>query len=239
MPTTPATANTLICIPTYNEAENIGPIVAAIFEVVPQVHILIIDDNSPDGTGALADALAEQDERVHVLHRTAKQGLGKAYIAGFKWALERSYPYIFEMDADFSHQPKYLPDMIQALATTHDVVIGSRYVPGGGTENWGLLRRAISRGGGLYARTILGMKVRDLTAGFVGWRSHVLENIELDHVEASGYVFQIEMKYRAHQLNYKILELPITFPDREVGQSKMTSDIAIEALTRVWRIRLK
>ncbi len=239
MPKKPASINTLICIPTFNEAENIGPIVDAIFKVVPHVHLLIIDDNSPDGTGALADALAAKDVRVHVLHRSEKQGLGKAYIAGFKWALERSYEMIFEMDADFSHQPRYLPTMINALSTTHDVVIGSRYVPGGGIENWGLLRRVISRGGGIYARAILGMKVRDLTAGFIGWRRKVLEDIELDHIEASGYVFQIEMKYRAHQLQYKILEVPITFPDREVGKSKMTSDIAMEALTRIWKIRLK
>ncbi|MBA2662555.1 MAG: polyprenol monophosphomannose synthase [Bradymonadaceae bacterium] len=230
--------STLICMPTYNEAENLGPIVEAIFEVVPNVHILVIDDNSPDGTGRLADQLAADDARVHVLHRTAKEGLGKAYIAGFKWALARDYERILEMDADFSHQPRYLPEMIAQLHT-HDVVVGSRYVPGGGTQDWGLMRRLISRGGGLYARTILGIRVRDLTAGFVAWRRNVLESLDLDTIEASGYVFQIEMKYRAHQKGFAILEVPINFPDRTVGESKMTPDIAIEALTRVWKIRLK
>jgi dolichol-phosphate mannosyltransferase len=229
---------TLICMPTYNEAGNIGPITSAIFDVVPEVHILVIDDNSPDGTGALADALAADDERLHVLHRTAKEGLGKAYIAGFRWAIEHGYEQILEMDADFSHQPRYLPEMIRQLEN-YDVVVGSRYVAGGGTEDWGLLRRLISRGGGLYARTILGLDVQDLTAGFVGWQRRVLETLNLDSVEASGYVFQIEMKYRAHQAGFRILEIPITFPDRQVGESKMTPDIALEALSRVWKIRFK
>jgi dolichol-phosphate mannosyltransferase len=229
---------TLICMPTYNEAENLRPITQAVHAVVPDVHILVIDDNSPDGTGDIADDIAERDERVHVLHRTEKAGLGKAYIAGFKWALEHDYERIVEMDADFSHQPKYLPDMIGQL-DDFDVVVGSRYVAGGGTEDWGVLRKIISRGGGMYSRTILGVDVQDLTAGFVAWRSEALASLELEDVEASGYVFQIEMKYRAHKRGYKILEIPIVFPDRIAGESKMTPDIAAEALWRVWKIRFK
>ena len=229
---------TLICMPTYNEAENIRPIIQAIHEVVPEVEILVIDDNSPDGTGDIADELSERDERVHVLHRTEKAGLGQAYIAGFRWALERDYDRVVEMDADFSHQPKYLPEMIGQL-DDYDVVVGSRYVAGGGTEDWGVVRKIISRGGGMYARTILGMDVQDLTAGFVAWRAEVLEDIDLDDVEASGYVFQIGMKYRAHKKGYRILEVPIVFPDRVAGESKMSPDIAAEALWRVWMIRFK
>lgn len=228
----------LICMPTYNEAGNIRVITDAILSVVPEVHILIIDDNSPDGTGKIGDELAAKDNRIHVLHRTEKSGLGPAYIAGFRWGLERGYEVLIEMDADFSHQPRYLPGMLEKLKS-YDVVVGSRYVKGGGTQNWGALRKVISRGGGLYARTILGIPVQDLTAGFVGWNRRVLESLNLDGIEASGYVFQIEMKYRAHQKGFSIHETPITFPDREVGESKMTPGIAAEAVTRVWRIRFK
>lgn len=224
-------------MPTYNEIENLEAIVAAVHEVV-DVDIVVIDDDSPDGTGRRADELAEEDERIHVLHRTSKDGLGRAYLAGFAWALDRDYTKILEMDADFSHQPRYLPAIIDGL-DRYDVVVGSRYVVGGGTEDWGLARRMLSRGGGLYARTILGMKTRDLTAGFVGWRREVLEGLDLSGIEASGYVFQIEMKYRAHQAGFTIHETPITFPDRKAGESKMTADIALEAVTRVWKIRLK
>lgn len=228
----------LICMPTYNEAENLRPIIQAIHDVVPEVHLLVIDDNSPDGTGNIADELAERDERVHVLHRTEKNGLGQAYIAGFKWGLEHGYDKLVEMDADFSHQPKYLPEMIGQL-DNYDVVVGSRYVAGGGTEDWGLIRKIISRGGGIYARMILGIDVQDLTAGFVAWRAETLQNIGFEQVEASGYVFQIEMKYRAHKKGYKILEVPIVFPDRIAGESKMSPNIAAEALWRVWGIRFK
>jgi dolichol-phosphate mannosyltransferase len=231
-------SRTLICMPTYNEAENLRPITQAVHAVVPEVHILVIDDNSPDGTGDIADEIADSDERIHVLHRTEKAGLGKAYIAGFEWALAHGYERIVEMDADFSHQPKYLPDMIGQL-DHYDVVVGSRYVAGGGTEDWGVLRKIISRGGGMYSRTILGVDVQDLTAGFVAWRAEALANLDLEDVEASGYVFQIEMKYRAFKQDYKILEIPIVFPDRIVGESKMTPDIAAEALWRVWKIRFK
>lgn len=228
----------LICMPTYNEAENLESIVEAIHEEVPEVDVLVIDDDSPDGTGEIADRRAEEDERVHVLHRTEKAGLGPAYIAGFRWGLERDYDAILEMDADFSHRPKYLPAMLEGL-DDHDVVVGSRYVEGGGTEDWGWLRRVLSRGGGVYARTILGFDVQDPTAGFVAWRREVLEALDLDAVEASGYVFQIELKYRADQQGFSILEIPITFPDRVAGESKMTADIALEAITRVWSIRWK
>lgn len=229
---------TLICMPTYNEAQNLPLIIPALLDALPQAHVLIIDDNSPDGTGQLADDLAAKDERLHVLHRQGKQGLGPAYIAGFRWALERDYEAILEMDADFSHQPQYLPGLVAGLED-YDVVIGSRYVSGGGTQDWGLLRRLISRGGGLYARTILGLSIQDLTAGFVAWRREVLERIDLADIEASGYVFQIELKYRAVRAGFRCLERPITFPDRKHGTSKMTPNIAAEALLRVWKIRLK
>ncbi|RAL24965.1 dolichyl-phosphate beta-D-mannosyltransferase [Lujinxingia litoralis] len=228
----------LICIPTYNEAGNIGPITSAILERCPQVHLLIIDDGSPDGTGQLADELARADERIHVMHRTEKAGLGRAYIAGFKWALAQGFEHVVEMDADFSHRPEDLPKLLEQL-DHFDVVIGSRYVAGGATRDWGLFRRLLSRGGGFYARLVLGVDIRDLTAGFVAWRRQVLETIDLEKVEASGYVFQIELKYRAHQHGFRMVEVPIVFPDRQVGDSKMTPDIAAEALTRVWKIRLK
>lgn len=228
----------LICMPTYNEAANVEAVVEAIHDEVSEVDVLVIDDDSPDGTGDIADRMSEDDERVHVLHRTEKAGLGPAYIAGFRWGLERSYDAILEMDADFSHRPRYLPDMLTGL-DDHDVVVGSRYVEGGGTEDWGVLRRMLSWGGGVYARSILGFDVRDPTAGFVGWRREVLEALDLEEVEASGYVFQIELKYRADQKGYSILEIPITFPDRVAGESKMTADIALEAIYRVWSIRWK
>ncbi|MEM1348907.1 MAG: polyprenol monophosphomannose synthase [Myxococcota bacterium] len=227
----------LICMPTYNEAENLPNIIPAIFDVVPDVHVLVIDDASPDGTGEVADEMAD-DERVHVLHRAQKAGLGPAYIAGFEWALARDYDAVLEMDADFSHQPRYLPEMLAQLERW-DVVVGSRYIEGGGTEDWGMVRRMLSRGGGIYARVVLGLDVQDLTAGFVAWNRRVLERLALDDIEASGYVFQIEMKYRAVQAGFSLLEVPITFPDRVAGDSKMTPDIAVEALWRVWKIRSK
>jgi dolichol-phosphate mannosyltransferase len=228
----------LICMPTYNESENLRSILEAIHEEVPEVHVLVVDDDSPDGTGEIADDMAEDDERIHVLHRTSKAGIGPAYIAGFRWALTRDYDAVLEMDADFSHQPEYLPEMIGQLER-YDVVIGSRYVAGGGTEDWGLIRKFLSRGGGTYARSILGFDIQDPTAGFVAWRREVLEAIDLGEVGSSGYVFQIEMKYRAFKKGFDILEIPITFPDRVAGESKMSSDIALEALTRVWEIKAK
>lgn len=227
---------TLIVIPTFNERENLERIIAAIHEVVPHVHILVVDDGSPDGTGEIADGLAAADERIHVKHRTGKLGLGTAYIAGFKWALERDYERVMEMDADFSHDPKYLPTMLDE-AERHDMVVGSRYVPGGGTQNWGLWRRFLSRGGGLYSRTILGVKVQDLTAGFICYRRETLERLDLDDVTSTGYVFQIELKYRVHRLGMSIKETPIVFPDRVAGESKMSGDIAREAITQVWKLK--
>ena len=181
---------------------------------------LVIDDNSPDGTGGLADAIAAREPRVHVLHRAGKEGLGKAYLAGFAWALARGYELILEMDADFSHDPKYLPALLER-AREADLVLGSRYVAGGGTVNWGLGRKLISRGGSLYARTILGVPVRDLTGGFKCFRRRVLESIDLGTVECSGYAFQIELTYRAIRKGFQVVEMPIVFEDRRVGESKI------------------
>jgi dolichol-phosphate mannosyltransferase len=226
----------LIIIPTYNERENAPAIAKAVHEVVPGAHILFVDDNSPDGTGQVVDDLAARDARVKVLHRAGKLGLGTAYIAGFELGLREGYRFLIEMDADFSHDPKYLPEML-ARAERADVVVGSRYVAGGGTRNWGTGRKIISKGGGLYARTILGVKVRDLTAGFVCWNRRVLEALPLHAIRSSGYGFQIEMKYRTIQAGFTIDELPIVFEDRRVGQSKMSRKIFVEALLNVWRMR--
>jgi dolichol-phosphate mannosyltransferase len=227
----------LICLPTYDERENLGPMIEAILAAVPQVDVLVIDDNSPDGTGQLADQIAAREPRVQVLHRAGKEGLGRAYLAGFAWALARDYGLILEMDCDFSHDPKYLPAML-AAATEADLVLGSRYVAGGGTVNWGVLRKLISRGGSLYARTILGLTVRDLTGGFKCFRREVLEGIDLPTVECTGYAFQIELTYRAARRGFKVRELPIVFADRRVGLSKMSRRIVLEAIRKVWSIRL-
>ncbi|HET7755091.1 MAG TPA: polyprenol monophosphomannose synthase [Anaeromyxobacteraceae bacterium] len=229
-------ARALVCLPTYDEAENIRPMIAAILAAAP-VEILVIDDNSPDGTGRIADEIAAGEPRVHVLHRKGKEGLGKAYLAGFGWALGREYDLVLEMDADFSHNPRYLPAMLEA-ARGADLVLGSRYVPGGGTVNWGVGRKVLSRGGSMYARTILGLGVRDLTGGFKCFRRAVLEAIDLDTVECSGYAFQIELTYRAHRRGFRIAEIPIVFEDRRVGASKMSRRIVLEAIRKVWSIRL-
>ncbi len=226
----------VVCLPTYNEAENVGPIVEAILAATPAVDVLVVDDDSPDGTGRLADAIAAREGRVHVLHRAAKEGLGKAYLAGFAWALGRGYDLVLEMDADFSHDPKYLPALLER-AKDADLVLGSRNVPGGGTVNWGLGRKLISRGGSFYARTILGIPVRDLTGGFKCFRRRVLESIDLGTVECSGYAFQIELTYRAVRKGFRVVEVPIVFVDRRVGHSKMSRRIVLEALRKVWSIR--
>ncbi len=231
-------AGALICIPTYNEKENIEKIVPAVLEQVALANILIIDDNSPDGTGQLADALAEKDQRVKVLHRTAKEGLGRAYLAGFEWALARDYRYIFEFDADFSHNPKYLPEFVEALKE-YDVVIGSRRVSGGGVENWSAFRRFLSWGGSFYARTILGAPIQDLTGGFNGFRREALATIGLENLETSGYGFQIEIKYRCYNAGLKLIEKPIVFPDRVRGQSKMSKKIFVEAMLGVLKMRFR
>ncbi|HWD85109.1 MAG TPA: polyprenol monophosphomannose synthase [Solirubrobacteraceae bacterium] len=230
-----------LVIPTYNEAENVGPIAraaAAQLELVaPGDHsILIVDDNSPDGTGQLADALAAELEAVEVLHRPGKQGLGTAYVSGFGFALEAGAELVMQMDADFSHDPAYLKDLL-AASERADLVLGSRYVKGGGTRNWGLLRRAISRGGGLYARTLLGVHVRDLTGGFKCIHRRVLESIDLHTLRAEGYVFQIEVTYRAIRNGFEVVEVPIVFSDRTVGTSKMSTRIALEAMWAVPRLR--
>lgn len=233
--TTPRKA--LICLPTYDERENLAPMIEAILAVVPRVEVLVIDDNSPDGTGRLADEIAAREPRVKVLHRAGKEGLGRAYLAGFAWALARDYGLVLEMDCDFSHDPKYLPAML-AAAEGADLVLGSRYVNGGGTVNWGLLRKLISRGGSYYARTILGLAVRDLTGGFKCFRREVLEAIDLASVECTGYAFQIELTYRAVRRGFQVRELPIVFADRRVGHSKMSRRIVLEAIRKVWSIRL-
>ena len=228
----------LIIIPTYNERENLEPILGAVSRELPEADFLVVDDHSPDGTGEIADALAAADPRVKVLHRAGKLGLGTAYLAGFRRALDERYDFIFEMDADFSHDPKYLAPMIDHLRHDADMVVGSRYVAGGGTVNWGPVRKLISRGGSLYARTILGVPTRDLTSGFAGYRRATLEGIGIDTVRSNGYSFQIEMKFRATRGGFRVVEHPIVFPDRRVGKSKMSRAIFVEALTRVWKMRL-
>ena len=232
----PVRPRALVCLPTYDEKENVVPITEAILAATPDVDVLIIDDNSPDGTGKLADGIAAREPRVKVLHRAGKEGLGKAYLAGFDWALRHGYELILEMDADFSHDPRYLPGMLEA-ARGADLVLGSRNVPGGGTVNWGVGRKIISRGGSLYARTILGIAVRDLTGGFKCFHRKVLESIDLPTVECSGYAFQIELTFRALRRGFRVVEVPIVFVDRRVGQSKMSKRIVLEALRKVWSIR--
>jgi dolichol-phosphate mannosyltransferase len=227
---------TLIIIPTYNEYENLPPLLEAIFSYVPQTDILIVDDNSPDGTGELADTIALTDTRVHVHHRAGKLGLGTAYVAGFKYAISHNYDAAFEMDADFSHDPQYLPNFLKAIENA-DLVIGSRYIPGGATPNWSIMRRFISGGGNIFARIILGMPIHDCTAGFRCYRREVLERIDLDSVESQGYGFQVELAYRVLKQGFRIVETPIVFMDRRVGKSKMSRKIVLEAFTYVIRAR--
>src|SRR5882757_2535380 len=224
-----------LVLPTYNEADNIEPFVAAVRSNLPaDARILIVDDSSPDGTGERADRLAERHPDVSVLHRRDKEGLGPAYIAGFRRALASGAGLVLEMDSDFSHDPAYLPRLLEASRRA-DLVLGSRYVDGGGVSDWGPLRRAISRGGSAYARLLLGVEVRDLTGGFKCFRREVLEAIDLDSIQARGYAFQVEMTYRAIQLGFRIVEVPIVFRDRRAGSSKMDSTIVAEA---VWRLPL-
>ena len=227
----------LIVVPTYNERDNVREVAERFLGALPGAEVLFVDDNSPDGTGALLDELAAAEPRIHVMHRAGKLGLGTAYVEGFGWGLARGYELLFEMDADGSHDPRYLPTMVALAEDGADVVIGSRYVPGGDTPNWGLGRRFLSRGGGFYARTILGMDVRDITAGFVCWRRAALEAIELTTITSNGYSFQIEMKHRALRRGLRLVETPIVFVDRRVGQSKMSRAIFAEALLKVWALR--
>ncbi len=225
----------LIVIPTFNERENITELIKVIFLVVPDVHILVVDDGSPDKTADAVHQLQNHDPRIHLLERTSKNGLGKAYIAGFKWALDKGYDFITEMDADWSHPPHFLKNMFLESARA-DFVIGSRYVKGGGSVNWTFLRRLISRFGSLYARTILQVPIFDFTGGFNGWHSRVLKAIDLDQISSDGYSFQIEIKYRAAQKGFKFIEFPIIFEERREGQSKMSGAIIREAMWKVWAI---
>ncbi len=227
----------LIVVPTYNERDNVHDIAGRLLAALPGVELLFVDDASPDGTGQILDEIAAREPRIHVMHRAGKLGLGTAYVEGFTWGLARGYEYLFEMDADGSHDPRFLPTMLALAEDGADVVVGSRYVPGGATPNWGIGRQLISRGGSLYARTILGIDVRDVTAGFVCWRRTALEAIDLPTVSSNGYSFQIEMKYRALKRGLRLVETPIVFPDRRVGQSKMSRAIFVEGLVKVWALR--
>ena len=232
--------NTIV-LPTYNERDNLRHALERIREVADgndlPLHTLIVDDNSPDGSGRLADRLAAERSSVEVLHRPRKEGLGPAYVAGFRRALEGGAGLVLEMDSDFSHDPAYLPRLLEA-AQRADLVLGSRYVPGGGVGDWGPLRRAISRGGSAYARLVLGVEVRDLTGGFKCFRREVLEAIDLDTIGARGYAFQVEMTYRALRRGFKVVEVPIVFRDRRAGSSKMDRAIVVEAVWRVPLLRL-
>jgi dolichol-phosphate mannosyltransferase len=231
-------ARATVVLPTYNEAENLPGIAAAILAAAPSSTLLVVDDSSPDGTGALADRLAAGSDRIRVLHRPGKQGLGRAYLDGFRAALVDGADIVVQMDADWSHDPAALPALVAPIASGEaDLVIGSRYTRGGRVEDWGLGRRLISRGGSLFARVVLGLRASDLTGGFKAWRASTLAAIPFDGVHAGGYVFQIEMTHRAARAGARIREVPITFRDRRVGQSKMSRRIVVEALAVVVRLR--
>jgi dolichol-phosphate mannosyltransferase len=230
-----ATPEAWLILPTYNEAENIGPFVAAVLENLPaNARVLIVDDSSPDGTGEIADRMAAEREAVGVLHRPLREGLGPAYIAGFREALAGGAELILEMDSDFSHEPAYLPSLLEAIEGA-DLAIGSRYVPGGGVGDWGAVRRAISRGGSTYSRLVLGVEVKDMTGGFKCFRRETLEAIDLDAIRSKGYAFQVELTYRVVQKGFRVVEVPIVFRDRRVGSSKMSRAIVAEA---IWRVPL-
>jgi dolichol-phosphate mannosyltransferase len=238
-PTAPGSSDAWVILPTYNEAENLERIVNAVLQQLRDSdRVLVVDDNSPDGTGEIADRLADSNESVSVLHRPRKEGLGPAYLAGFHVALDAGAQRIVEMDADFSHDPAYLPKLIGA-AEHYDLVIGSRYVPGGGVTEWGPVRRFISRGGSSYARVALGLPIRDLTGGFKCFRGEVLETINLDTIQARGYAFQVETTYRAIRAGFRVVEIPIVFRDRADGTSKMSRSIVAEAMWRVPAMRFR
>jgi dolichol-phosphate mannosyltransferase len=228
----------LVITPTYDERDNLERFAAAVFAVLPGAHLLVVDDASPDGTGELADALAARDDRVRVLHRPGKLGLGTAYVAGFRRAIEDGYDIAFEMDADLSHAPHHLPAFLDAIAAGADVVLGSRNVAGGGVEGWGLGRHVLSKGGSLYARAVLGVPVRDLTTGFKAYTRRALAAIDPRSLRSNGYSFQIETTYRALRKGLTVVEVPIVFVDRRAGHSKMSRRIFAEAITEVWRLRL-
>ena len=231
--------DTLVIVPTYNEKENIGRMAPAILDTSPHVDILFVDDNSPDGTGVLADQLADKHERIHVMHRLAKDGLGRAYIAGFKWALERDYKFVMEMDCDFSHDPKEIPNFRDKAMADSDLVLGSRYVGGIRVINWPLSRLMLSRGAGIYVQFITGMPFSDPTGGFKCFRREVLESYDFDLVKANGYGFQIEMTHKAWMKGFRIGEIPIVFEDRLEGTSKMSGNIVYEALWVVWTLAIR
>lgn len=226
----------LVIVPTYNEVENVKVLIPELMKLESQFDVLFVDDSSPDGTGNYISEISKQNSRVYLLSRTKKEGLGKAYIAGFNWGLDKGYDTLTEMDADFSHRPVDL-DSILKIIDQHDVVIGSRYVPGGRTVNWGIIRKLISRGGSLYSKIILGYPTNDWTGGFNTWKRQVLKDIDLSTIQSNGYSFQIELKYKAQKKGYKIKEYPIVFEDRRVGQSKMSPKIVLEAFYKVWMIR--
>ena len=228
----------LVVVPTYNEIKNLPQIVPEILRQDPRIEVLVVDDGSPDGTGELADRMGEEDARIHCLHRTAKQGLGKAYLAGFHWALERDYDFIFEMDADRSHDPKYLPTFLTAIEDA-DLVIGSRYKTGVNVINWPMSRLLLSFFANRYAHWVTGLPLTDSTGGFKCFRRSVLATLELDRVESNGYSFQIEMSFRAWKRGFRLKEIPIVFVDRVEGQSKMNKKIVREAIWMVWWIRLR
>ncbi len=226
----------LVIIPTYNEKENIESIVREVLQQDPRLHVLIVDDNSPDGTGAVADRLAQTNGKVSVLHRQMKTGLGQAYVAGFRYALSKDFDYILEMDADFSHDPKYLPDFLKAIEKS-DLVLGSRYISGVNVVNWPMSRLLLSYFANIYARWVTGLPVKDSTGGFKCYRRIVLEQIELDKIKSEGYSFQIETSYRAWKKGFKLKEIPIVFVDRKQGESKMSKKIVREAMWMVWKLR--
>lgn len=234
----PALEPVLVVIPTYNERDNLAAIIGRLHVSLPKVQMLVVDDGSPDGTGELADALAPADERVHVLHRTEKAGLGAAYVAGFRWGLERGYAVLVEMDADGSHAPEDLPRLLDALDDA-DLVLGSRYVPGGRVVDWPRRRKLLSRGGNIYSRLALGVRINDLTGGFRAYRSEVLKKLALDEISSHGYCFQVDLAWRTSLAGFRVVEVPITFTERVRGESKMNGSIVREALWRVtqWGLR--
>ena len=228
----------LIIFPTYNEKDNIEKIVHAVLPLDPRVHVLVVDDNSPDGTGQIVDRLAKQESKVHVLHREKKEGLGRAYIAGFKWALEHEFDFIFEMDADFSHGPEYIKDFLREIQN-HDLVIGSRYINGVNVINWPMSRLLLSYFANVYTRLVTGIPLRDATGGFKCFRKDVLAALNLDSIGSNGYSFQIEVSMRVWKKGFRIKEIPIIFYDRTAGESKMSKKIVREAIWMVWLLRLK
>jgi dolichol-phosphate mannosyltransferase len=228
---------TLVVTPTYNEKDNLVRFVEAVRRALPEADVLVVDDNSPDGTGVLADALAAKDSKIRVIHRPGKMGLGTAYVQAFTRGLAEDYDRFFEMDADLSHDVRYLPDFVRALDAGFDVVIGSRNIPGGNVEGWGPGRHFISKGGSLYSRTILGLPIRDLTSGYKAYSRRALESIELQSIDSNGYSFQIEMTYRAVRRGMTVKEVPIVFVDRMLGHSKMSRKVFLEAVGMVWKLR--